>query len=194
MRPTLISFRRRLCRSLVGFVIAILTTYGPAQTALSTFATVAVLAAPQTVAAQSQSRSSGGYTRPGGYSTRKPSLGGSAWDRRPSVSGGYGRPTASMPSRSGSAWSLPRSASDQALSRQSSREALEAFRQRSQPEGYSRRPSLGSSGPWDGARRSDPVRETRAAREDWYSRSGWSPPSSAGRALPQFGMWDAMFV
>ena len=115
-------------------------------------------------------------------------------DRRPSVSGGYGRPTASMPSRSGSSWSLPRSASDQALARQSSREALETFRQRSQPEVYSRRPSVGSSGPWDGPRRRDPVWETRAAREDWYGRSGWSPPSSAGRTLPQFGMWDAMFV
>src|SRR5215471_15752494 len=139
MRPTLISFRRRLCRSLVGFVITILTIHGPVATALSTFAAVGVLAAPQT--AQSQTRSSGGYTRPGGYSTRTPSLGGSSWDRRPSVSGGYGRPTSSMSSRYGSSWSLPGSASDQALSRQSSREALDAFRQRSQPEVYSRRPA-----------------------------------------------------
>src|SRR5688572_9365481 len=130
MRPTLISFRRRLCRSLVGFVIAILTTHGLVETALSTFTAAAVLAAPQTAAAQSQTRSSGGYTRPGGYSTRTPSLGGSSRDRRPSVSGGYGRPTTSRPSRSGSPWSLPRSASDQALARQSSREALDAFRQR----------------------------------------------------------------
>ena len=196
MRPTLISFRRRLRRSLVGFVIAILTAHGPVETALSTFTAVAVLAAPQTAAAQSQTRSSGGYTRPGGYSTRTPSLGGSSRDRRPSVSGGYGRPTTSRPSRSGSPWSLPRSASDQALARQSSREALDAFRQRSQsqPEVYSRRPSIGSPGPWDGPRRRDPVWDTRAAREDWYGRSGWSPPSSAGRTLPQFGMWDAMFV
>src|SRR5262245_14747662 len=188
MRPTLISFRRRLCRSLVGFVIAILTTSGPSPTALTTFAAVGVLAAPQT--AQSQTRSSGGYTRPGGYSTRTPSLGGSSWDRRPSMSGGYGRPSASMSSRYGSSWSLPRSASDQALARQSSREALDAFRQRSQPEDYARGPSLGSPGAWDGPRRSDPVWETRAARENWYGRSGWSLPSSAGRTLPQFGMWD----
>ena len=194
MRPTLISCRRRLCRSLVGFVMAILTAHGPVETALSTFAAVGVLAVPQIAAAQSQTRSSGGYTRPGGYSTRTPSLGGSAWDRRPSVSGGYRRPTTSMSSRSGSSWSLPRSASDQALARQSSREGLEAFRQRSQPEDYSRRPSMGSSGPWDGPRRRDPVWETRAAREDYYGRSGWSLPSSAGRSLPQFGMWDAMFV
>ncbi len=60
-------------------------------------------------------------------STRTPSFGGSARDRRPSMSGGYGRPTSSMPSRSGSAWSLPRSASDQALARQSSREALDSL-------------------------------------------------------------------
>jgi hypothetical protein len=107
---------------------------------------------------------------------------------------GYGRPTAAMPSRSGSAWSLPGSASDQALAHQSSREALDAFRQRSQPEGYARRPALGSPGPWDGPRRRDPMWETWAAREDWYGRAGWSPPPSAGRTLPQFGMWDALFV
>ena len=163
-------------------------------TGLSTFAALAVCAAPQMVAAQSPPRSSGGYTRPGGYSTRTPSFGGSASARRPSVSGGYGRPSSSMPGRSSSAWNLPGSASDQALARQSSREALDAFRQRSQPEGYSRRPALGSPGPWDGPRRRDPVRETRTAREDWYGRSGWSLPPSAGRTLPQFGMWDAMFV
>src|SRR4029453_1833725 len=130
MRPTPILLRRRLCRSLVGFVIAILATHGPVATGLSTFTAVGFLGAPQTAVAQSRTQSSGGYTRPGGYSTRTPSLGGSAWDRRPSVSGGYGRPTASMPSRSSSPWSLPRSASDQALARQSSREALDTFRQR----------------------------------------------------------------
>jgi hypothetical protein len=194
MRPTLISCRRRLRHSLAGLVIAMLTMHGPVETVLLTYAAVAVLAAPQMAAAQSQTRSSGGYTRPGGAYRRTPSFGDSASERRPSVSGGYGRPTASMSSRSGSAWSLPKSASDQALARQSSREALEAFRQRSQPEGSSRRPSIGSPGPWDGPRRRDPVWETRAAREDWYGRSGWSPPSSAGRTLPQFGMWDAMFV
>ena len=64
-------------------------------------------AVPQTAAAQSRTQSSGGYTRPGGYSRRTPSFGGSAWDRRPSMSGGYGRPTTSRPSRSGSAGSLP---------------------------------------------------------------------------------------
>jgi hypothetical protein len=110
------------------------------------------------------------------------------------VSGGYGRPSSSMSSRYGSGWSLPGSASDQALSRQSSRQALDTFRQRSQSEGYSRRPAIGSPGPWDGPRRRDPVQETRRAREDWYGRSGWPLPSSAGRPLPQFGMWDAMFV
>ena len=57
------------------------------------------------------------YT-PGGYSTRTPSL-RQLRDRRPSVSGGCGRPTTSTPSRSGSSWSPPRSASDQALARQS---------------------------------------------------------------------------
>ena len=150
------SLRQRLRHSLAGFVIAILTMHGPVETALSTFTAIAVLAAPQTVAAQSSARSSGGYTRPGGYSTRTPSFGGSASARRPSVSGGYGRPSSSMPGRSSSSWNLPRSASDQALARQSSREALDAFRQRSQPEDYSRRPALGSPGPWDGPRRRDP--------------------------------------
>ena len=194
MHPTQVSRRQQLCRRLAGLVIAVLIAHGPVETALSTCAAVAVLAAPQMVAAQSQTRSSGGYTRPGGYSTRTPSFGGNAWDRRPSVSGGYGRPTSSMSGRYGSTWSLPGSASDQALARQSSRQALEAFRQQSQPDLYSRRPSIGSSGSWDGARRRDSAWETQAAREDWYGRSGWSPPPSAGRTLPQFGMWDAMFV
>ena len=138
MRPTLVSLRQRLRHSLAGLVIAILTTHGPVDTALSTYAAVAVLAVPQMVAAQSQTRSSGGYTRPGGYSPRTPSFGGSAAARRPSVSGGYGRPSSSMPGRSGSSWNLPRSSSDQALARQSSREALDAFRQRSQPEDHGR--------------------------------------------------------
>ncbi|HEY7491155.1 MAG TPA: DUF2491 domain-containing protein, partial [Candidatus Tectomicrobia bacterium] len=194
MHPTLISYRRRLCRSLVGFVLAILTMHGPLVPALPTFSAVAILAAPQTVVAQSRTRSSGGYSRPGGYSSRTPSFGGSSWDRRPSVSGGYSRPPASIPGRSSGSWNLPRSPSDQALARQSSREALETFRQRSQPETYTRRPSIGSPGPWDGPRRRDPVWDTRAAREDWYGRSGWSPPPTAGRTLPQFGGWDAMFV
>lgn len=192
MRPTLISFRHRLCRRLAGLVVVALTMYSPVETALLTHAVIVVL--PQMVAAQSQTRSSGGYTRPGGSYSRTPSFGGSASERRPSVSGGYGRPTSSMPSRSGSTWSPPKSASDQALARQSAHDALATFRRQSQSEGASRRPSIGSSGPWDGPRRRDPVRETTAAREDWYSRSGWSPPPSAERTLPQFGTWDAVFV
>src|SRR5262249_2553418 len=59
---------------------------------------------------------------------------------------------------------------------------------------YARRPSTGSSGSWDGPRRRDSEWETRAARENWYGRSGWSPTPSVGRYLPQFGGWDAMFV
>jgi len=79
MRPTLILYRRRLCRSLAWFVITLLTMHGPVVTALSTCAAVAVLVAPRTTAAQSRTRSSGGYSRPGGSSTRTPSFGGNAW-------------------------------------------------------------------------------------------------------------------
>src|SRR5215471_7719832 len=194
MHPTQVLRRQQLCRRLAGLVIAVLIAYGPVETALSTCAAVAVLAAPQMVAAQSQTRSSGGYTRPGGYSTRTPSFGGSAWDRRPSVSGGYGRPTSSMSGRYGSTWSLPGSASDQALARQSSRDALAAFRQQSQYEDYARRPSIGSSGSWDGPRRRDSTWETAAASDSWYRRSGWSLPSYANQAVFQYGMWNAMFL
>ena len=169
MRPTAMSCKQRLRRSLAGLVVAALTMQGPVEIALSTWAVV-VYATPQTVVAQSQSRSSGGYTRPGGSSKRTPSFGGSAWDRKPSMSGAYGRPTSSMPSRSSSAWNLPKSASDKDLARQSSRDALAAFRQRSQPEGSSRRPSTGWSGSWDGARRRDSTWETTATRGDWYKR------------------------
>src|SRR5262249_19527739 len=110
------------------------------------------------------------------------------------VSGGYGRPTASMPSRSSSAWSLPGSASDQALARQSSRDALAAFRRQSQSEDYSRRPSIGSSGSWDGLRRRGSTWGTTAARDNWYRSSGWSLSSYVNRTLPQYGMWNAMFL
>ena len=57
-----------------------------------------------------------------------------------------------------------------------------------------RRPSTGFSGPWDGPRRRDPLRERAATREDWYGRSGWSPPPYADRTRSQFGMWDAVFL
>ena len=65
MRPTLISYRRRLCRSLVGFVIAILTAHGPLALALSTFAAVCRPGSATDAVAQSRTRSSGGYSRPG---------------------------------------------------------------------------------------------------------------------------------
>ena len=62
--------------------------HGPAELVLSTCTVAIIYAVPQTAAAQSQSRSNGGYTRPGGSSKRTPSFGGSARDRKPSMSGG----------------------------------------------------------------------------------------------------------
>ena len=176
MRPTLVSLRQRLRHSLAGTCHRHTHYVWPGGHRPLQVCWTAVLAVPQMVAAQSQPRSSGGYTRPGGYSPRTPSFGGSAAARRPSVSGGYGRPSSSMPGRSSSSWSLPRSASDQALARQSSREALDAFRQRClSPRATRVGLRSGRLGRGMGRRRRDPVRETRAAREDWYGRSGWSP-------------------
>jgi uncharacterized protein DUF2491 len=86
------------------------------------------------------------------------------------------------------------SASDQALARQSSRDALAAFRQQSQPEGSSRRPSTGWSGSWDGPRRRDSTWDTTVAGGDWYGRSGGSPPSYADRTRSQYGIWNAAFL
>ena len=73
MRPPSMSCKQRLRRSLAGLVVAALTMHGPVEIALSTCAVV-VYATPQMVVAQSQSRSSGGYTRPGGSSKRTPSF------------------------------------------------------------------------------------------------------------------------
>jgi hypothetical protein len=64
----------------------------------------------------------------------------------------------------------------------------------SQREEPSRRPSAGWSGSWDGSRRRDLARERAAARDEWYGRSGWSPPPYAARTQPRFGMWDAVFM
>jgi hypothetical protein len=194
MRPKLVSFRQHLCQSLAGMAIAALAMHGPDHTTRLTLAAYTVFAMPQIAAAQSQTRSSGGYTRPVGSSRRTPSVGGSSQNRRPSTSGGYKRPTSSSRDYYGGARSPSGSASDRALARQSSRQALEAFRTPSQREEPLRRPSTGWSGSWDGSRRRDLARERAAAREDWYGRSGWSPPTYADRTRPQFGMWDALFM
>ena len=165
MRSKLAAFRQRLCRSLAGMVIAALTMHGPAHTTLLMVAASTIFVAPQMVAAQSQTQSSGGYTRPRGAGTRTPSVGSSDRSRRPSTSGGYRRPTASLPDQYGGARSPSGSASDRALARQSSRQALETFRVPAQREEPLRRPSTGFSGPWDGPRRRDP-----AQRESSYPR------------------------
>ena len=194
MRLNLASFRQRLCRILAGLAIAMLTMHGPAHTTLLTFAAGTVFVAPQMAVAQSRAPSSGGYTRPGGSGRRTPSVGGSSQVRRPSTSGGYRRPTSSLPDHYGGARSPSGSASDQALARQSSRQALDAFRAPAQREEPTRRPSTGVSEPRDGWRRRDLSREREAARTDWYGRSGWSPPPYAYRTRSQFGMWDAVFL
>ena len=158
----------------------------PGKLVLSTLTVAIVYAVPQTAVAQSQSRSSGGYTRPGGSRQRTPSFGGSAWDRKPSMSGGYGR-QAPQSSRSSSAGSLPRSASDQALARRSSRDALAAsVSDRGRGLATSAFDRVVWIVGWGAATRLNLGDD--GGRRGLVWGSGWSPPSYADRTRPQMAV------
>ncbi|SDB15576.1 DUF2491 family protein [Belnapia rosea] len=157
--------------------------------------------------AMAQSRSSGGYARPGSGYGRTPSFGGSrAAPRTPSVSGGYSRPSlpgggsARRPSvGSGSAW-------DRSYSRERSSEALDRLRRQSQPS------QLPPAQP--------PLRPAPSAPADsgWWRRGGtvgggtmgggtmgggWPAPRGVpggwggGFGVPgqrSFGVWDGVLL
>ncbi len=196
-RPQRVSGSASLRRRLAGLALVALTAVEVPTSTFSTLATIVTLTASQIATAQSPAQSSSGYARPsgaGGYRARTPSVGGRAWDRTPSTSAGYGRPKAPASERSGVGLPLPGSASDQAIARRSARAALDTFRARAQREEPARRPTTGLAGAWDGPRRRDWAGETAASRQDWFARSGWSPPPHTVSTTPQFGGWNAMFL
>ncbi len=128
--------------------------------------------------AMAQSRSSGGYARPGSGYGRTPSFGGSrAAPRTPSASGGYARP--SLPSGSYRRPSTGASAWDRSYSRERSAEALDRLRRQNQPAPQPApppyRPNTGPSA------QADP---------GWWQRGGSAGGSwQAPRGVPSGGNW-----
>lgn len=109
--------------------------------------------------------SSGGYSRPLGAGSRTPSFGSS---RSSSSSGGYSRPTLS----GGAYQPASRGVTDQSMSEQASREALDAYRASSRRDTPTRRPSLDNSGPWDGERGRSGYADTPLRTTNYFSPGG----------------------
>jgi hypothetical protein len=149
--------------------------------------------------AWAQSRSSGGYSRPGASYSRTPSFSASRpAPRTPSTSGGYARPSPSTrPSVT-----LPWSSGDQAVSRQRSSQALGAWRAQQDtarraaqaPPATADRLPPSQSGGFSRTPAAPEQRVRPAERPGWYAQRGWNAP--LGYAGPQrsFGMWDGLFL
>jgi len=178
---------------------------------------LAVIGAPASAEARAgSSRSSGGYSRPGGVS-RTPSF---SAPRAPSASGsgGYRRPSLSPPPASRPSPNL-QSPADRELSRRQSGEALERYRQGRPPDVSggippAARPTPGPipSVPPPGARRRGQADEWAGYRNGggwggggWGSGwggsgwgrgwgGGWRPPGYAYNTPPRFGIWDGLFL
>jgi len=165
---------------------------------------VALLADPAPAEARaSSSRSSGGYSRPGG-SSRTPSF---SAPRAPSAgSGGYRRPSLSPSSPSLRPPPSPSSPADRALSRRQSGEALERYRLDRQPPAAATRPPAPSGVPPSGARRHGQSDQWAGYRNGggwgsgggwgggWAPGRGWRPPGYAYNTPPRFGIWDGLFL
>lgn len=179
---------RRWARSLILAAAVALPSGGNlVLPVLTTGIAASTLVAPAPAEARTSSRSSsGGYSRP----SRTPSFSGRSsglFDRTPSTSGGYRRPS---DSGGGGFFGAP-SGGDTAMSRRGSAEALQRYRNQQQP---SPPPSTGSGGtgrPLDGTGGGWTTR--RPSTYDWGG-GGWRVPSYAYRAPSSFGVWDAMFL
>jgi hypothetical protein len=139
---------------------------------------IAALAPP--AAAQS-----GGYRRPGGYSG---GFGGggysSSYARRPSVGGGYGRPSSSA---YGGGFGGAFGGGDLAISRRNSSQALRDYRASQQKQQYAtRRPSSG----WDDSGWSTAPSGRRPLPGGWGG--GYAPGYPV--STPRFGAWDALLA
>ena len=149
------------------------------------------LAALAAVPADAFARSSGGYSRPSGYS-RTPSFGGGGGGgfRTPSLgSGGYSRP-----SHRPRAYQAPASPGDLGFSQGRSGAALNAFR--AQQETARQRAYAPTPAP--APTRTPTTRYGSAAPSagGWLSNRGWSTPSPAyyGGGGRSFGVWDGLFL
>ncbi|MGF7176910.1 DUF2491 family protein [Azospirillum doebereinerae] len=207
----------------------------PLLTVVAATTAAAVSMAPGDASARassSRSSSSGGYSRPsssssvrtpstssrsssGGYDrpspSRTPSTSPFSWGSSPSSgssSGGYARPGASAPSVA----APPRSAGDQAISRQGSSNALNDYRARqdaarapAQPAPSAQtapqpapRSNSGSSWSWGSGGGSGRTPSTRPAPAPSYPNAyrgyGWAPPPYAMSAPRRFGVWDGLFL
>ena len=136
------------------------------------------------VAPPAAAQTSGGYRRPGGggYSGGG-GMGG--LERRPSIGGGYGRPSASSSGGFGSAFG----GGDLAISRRASSQALRDYRasQAAPPVLTTRRPSSG----WDDSGWDTAPLARRPAPGGWGG--GAYAPGYAGSGS-RFGAWDAVLA
>jgi hypothetical protein len=142
---------------------------------------IAVLAPP--AAAQS-----GGYRRPGGSFSGGFGGGGySSYARRPSIGGGYSRPSSSA---FGGGFGSAFGGGDLAISRRNSSQALRDYRASQQPQQYTtRRPSSG----WDDGGWSTAPLGRRPLPGGWGG--GYAPGyPSYPVSTPRFGAWDALLA
>jgi len=139
-----------------------------------------------TVAPPAAAQTSGGYRRPGGggYSG---GFGGSVggFDRRPSIGGGYGRPSASSSGGFGSAFG----GGDLAISRRNSSQALRDYRASQAPPAApaTRRPSSG----WDDNSWGTAPLGRRPLPGGW---GGGAYAPGYAVSTPRFGAWDAVLA
>lgn len=165
---------------------------------------VVAVADPAPAEARAPSRSSSGYSRPGG-SSRTPSFSVPSAPRAPSSgSGGYRRPSLSPSPGIRPSPSLP-SPADRELSRRQSGEALERYRLDRQPPAARPLPPIAPTTPPPGARRHGQSEEWAGYRNGsnwgrgggwggWAPGRGWTPPGYATNSPPRFGIWDGLFL
>ena len=167
-----------------------------------------------------KSRASGGYSRPASsLSQRTPTTRPSRASRTPSVSGGYSRPSSAATSSTARA-APSGSATDQALSRQASKRALDDFQRQRQAAtatssgsaNYSNNANSSNhsstsstSSIWSGwttrpstARTAPPPRRPSTHSVNWYGHSPSNrytlPKYYRGHTAPSFGPWSAVLL
>lgn len=155
------------------------------------FVAIACLALP----ADGLARSSGGYSRPGGFS-RTPSFGGGSISRTPSFGGGggYSRPSTSY---SRPSWTAPSSPGDRSFSQDRSGAAFNSYR--SQQDTRRQRPAstpyqTQGQAPQYAPRQYAP-RQYGPDRSAWFGNQGWSaPPTGYFGSNRSFGVWNGLFL
>jgi hypothetical protein len=151
-----------------------------ALAALTAAAGIATSIATEVMA---QRRSSGGYSRPGGYGggySRLPSTGGARVAPRTPSTDSYGLPGG------GSTW-------DRGQARRRSGDALEQYRRQQAPQQAPGTPD--ADVPW--WRRGGTLGSSRAPARTggWYRDRGWSLPGGyPGIGQRSFGIWDGLFL